>query len=187
MLSETGRFVNTNTVNDLYENERVVLYSEYFNATPKILWRQTASYPIATLDTRGGGFGRSIQSGMLKYGVNLDIRYVLAIMNSRFFRWIYTQSVKEGGRVFPQVKWAKLAKLPFPLLDISKKTGKAKHDKLVSLADTMLDIKKREKDAMMRTKTIIERQIASTDAAINGLVYQLYGLTDEEIKIVEGE
>jgi hypothetical protein len=32
----------------------------------------------------------------------------------------------------------------------------------------------------------VERQIAQTDAALDRLVYQLYGLTDAEIAIVEG-
>ena len=34
-------------------------------------------------------------------------------------------------------------------------------------------------------RTAIERQIQATDAQIDQLVYQLYGLTEEEIKIVE--
>ena len=35
-------------------------------------------------------------------------------------------------------------------------------------------------------KTRIERDVAATDKAIDNLVYELYGLTDEEIAIVEG-
>lgn len=35
-------------------------------------------------------------------------------------------------------------------------------------------------------KTVIERQITATDQQINQLVYELYGLTEKEIKIVEG-
>jgi type II restriction/modification system DNA methylase subunit YeeA len=35
-------------------------------------------------------------------------------------------------------------------------------------------------------KTVIQRQIDSTDRRIDELVYELYGLTEEEIKIVEG-
>ena len=31
------------------------------------------------------------------------------------------------------------------------------------------------------------QQIAATDKEINALVYQLYGLTDEEIAVVEGK
>lgn len=36
-------------------------------------------------------------------------------------------------------------------------------------------------------KNLIERQIEATDKQIDALVYELYGLTEEEIKIVEGE
>ncbi|HNQ77371.1 MAG TPA: hypothetical protein PKJ37_00425 [Acidobacteriota bacterium] len=36
-------------------------------------------------------------------------------------------------------------------------------------------------------KTIIQRQINATDKEIDRLVYELYELTPEEIKIVEGQ
>jgi hypothetical protein len=40
----------------------------------------------------------------------------------------------------------------------------------------------------MNTKsTLLQRQIASTDAQIDELVYELYGLTEEEIRLVEGK
>jgi len=35
-------------------------------------------------------------------------------------------------------------------------------------------------------RTLLERQIAATDQQIDQLVYDLYGLTEEEIGIVEG-
>ena len=34
-------------------------------------------------------------------------------------------------------------------------------------------------------KTVLKTQIDATDTAIDQLVYELYGLTDDEIKIVE--
>jgi hypothetical protein len=36
-------------------------------------------------------------------------------------------------------------------------------------------------------KKLVKREIESTDRQINALVYNLYGLTDEEIRIVEGK
>ena len=36
-------------------------------------------------------------------------------------------------------------------------------------------------------KEMIQRQIAATDKEIDRLVYDLYGLTPDEIAIVEGE
>ena len=39
---------------------------------------------------------------------------------------------------------------------------------------------------MPNEKAMLQRQIESTDAQIDKLVYALYGLTEEEIRIVEG-
>ena len=36
-------------------------------------------------------------------------------------------------------------------------------------------------------KEALERQIAATDRRIDELVYEVYGLTEEEVRIVEGE
>jgi hypothetical protein len=37
-----------------------------------------------------------------------------------------------------------------------------------------------------KERTMLSRQIEATDGAIDKLVYELYGLTEEEIAIVEG-
>jgi len=58
---------------------------------------------------------------------------------------------------------------------------------MVTLVTQMLDLNKRLQDAKLEhEKTQLSRQIAATDGAIDKLVYELYGLTEEEIKIVEG-
>jgi hypothetical protein len=45
---------------------------------------------------------------------------------------------------------------------------------------------KRLQDAKLEhMKTLLQRQIEATDAAIDTLVYELYGLTEEEMKVVE--
>ena len=64
---------------------------------------------------------------------------------------------------------------------------KAQHDKLVSLVDNMLELQKKYYEARMdRDKELYERQINIVDAQIDRLVYDLYGLTEKEIKIIEG-
>ena len=61
-----------------------------------------------------------------------------------------------------------------------------KHDKLVTLVDNMLKLQKKHHDARMkRDKELYERQIKMVDAQIDRLVYDLYGLTEEEVKVVE--
>jgi hypothetical protein len=62
------------------------------------------------------------------------------------------------------------------------------HDRRVTLVTQILDLNKRLQDARLeQEKTLLSRQIEATDAAIDTLVYELYGLTDEEIAIVEGK
>ncbi|MDM7920373.1 MAG: hypothetical protein QUS12_14585 [Methanosarcina sp.] len=62
----------------------------------------------------------------------------------------------------------------------------AKHDKMVSLVEQMLELnKKLDNSRLGIEKEMIQRRIEATDAEINRLVYQLYNLTEEEIKIVE--
>ena len=66
-------------------------------------------------------------------------------------------------------------------------TVKAQHDKLVSLVDKMLELRKKYHDAIMeRDNELYERQIMIGDTQIDRLVYDLYGLTEEEVKVVEG-
>lgn len=63
---------------------------------------------------------------------------------------------------------------------------KAAHDRMVKLVEQMLELHRQI--AAVRTpqeKTALERQITATDAEIDRLVYQLYGLTADEIKTVE--
>jgi hypothetical protein len=64
---------------------------------------------------------------------------------------------------------------------------KAQHDKLVALVDKMFGLQKKYHEAKMeRDKELYERQIKIVDTQIDKLVYELYGLTEGEIKVVEG-
>ena len=52
----------------------------------------------------------------------------------------------------------------------------------------MLSLNKKLSEAKSpQAKEILQRQIEATDKQIDQLVYKLYDLTDEEIKIVESE
>ena len=73
------------------------------------------------------------------------------------------------------------------MMDSSYLTEKAQHKKLVALVDTMLELQKKHHDARMeQDKELYERQIKIVDAQIDRLVYDLYGLTEEEVKEVDG-
>ena len=66
-------------------------------------------------------------------------------------------------------------------------TDKAQHENMVSLVERMLALHKNHQSAKTpQEKESVQRQVEpSADGAIDKLVYELYGLTEEEIKIVE--
>ena len=62
--------------------------------------------------------------------------------------------------------------------------NKAWHDKLVSLVERLLELHKRS-PRLPQEQEMVKREVESTDGRIDRLVYELYGLTEDEIKIVE--
>jgi hypothetical protein len=72
-------------------------------------------------------------------------------------------------------------------LSIPPVANRARHDKLASLVQRMLDLHRQKQAAAGdSTRTRLEREIHVTDEQIDRLVYELYSLTEEEIAIVEG-
>ena len=78
-------------------------------------------------------------------------------------------------------------RLPIRKIDFSNPADKARHDRMVALVERMLDLHKQF--AVMKTdhaKTNLQRQMDATDEQIDKFVYELYELTPDEIKVVEG-
>ncbi|KAF0144076.1 MAG: hypothetical protein FD156_2120 [Nitrospirae bacterium] len=116
-----------------------------------------------------------------------DINYILALLNSKLFVFLYRLISLEEGRVLAQVKPTVINHLPIRTIDFNNSSEKAIHDKLVSLVDRMLDLhKKKNSLPLSAEREKIEREIVITDEKIDGIVYGLYGVTEEERKIIEG-
>ena len=76
--------------------------------------------------------------------------------------------------------------MPIRVLDLKQKRQKTQHDRVLSLVDQMQDLQTRIATAKSDlAKASLERQITATDRQIDQLVYELYELTPDEIKIVE--
>lgn len=115
------------------------------------------------------------------------LEYLLALVNSRLLRWYFPKvsaSFRGGWR---SANRQFLSQLPIRPISFSDPADKSRHDRMVSLVESMLALHKRHALATSeREKTVLQRQIDATDRKIDKLVYDLYGLTAEEIAIVEG-
>jgi len=115
--------------------------------------------------------------------------YLLGLLNSRlgYFYFRHTCAGLEGKkeadlRFFGQY----LEGFPIRTIDSTDPADVARHDRMVALVTQMLDLHKRlAAEGVPHEKASLQRRIESTDRQIDALGYELYGLTPEEIKVVE--
>jgi hypothetical protein len=173
-----------------FDMKKVIVFGgtknlEKHQTSPKILLRKTGNVIYAALDNEGIFVEQSVYLVLPHGGVNPH--FLCAVLNSKAMDYIYKNHFITNPDAFPYIQHYDLEKLPIPILDLSQKADKDKHDKLVSFVDQMLALKKKEQaEIVPQTKTMIGRQIQALDKQIDALVYGLYGLTEDEIKVVEG-
>ena len=86
---------------------------EIFEVPEKILLRQTASYPICTIDTQQFYTLDTVHNGLL-ISEDYLIKFLLALLNSKLLKFLYESSINEDGKVFAQVKIIYVDPLPIP-------------------------------------------------------------------------
>jgi hypothetical protein len=91
----------------------------------------------------------------------------------------------KGGRL----RWFRqdVMKIPIRHINFSNPSDVTLHDRTLQLVEQMLDLHKHLHATKTEDNRVrYQRQIDATDREIDMLVYELYGLTDKEIRIVEG-
>jgi hypothetical protein len=160
----------------------------------KILTPSIANRTSFTLDTTdhyyfvgsggggGGGYGITLKD---EYQ-SLTYFYILGLLNSKLIDWFLKQTSSPYRGGYYSYNRQYIENIPIRTIDFSSSEEKAQHDKLVSLVENMLDLQKKyHATRMERDKELYERQIKVVDKQIDKLVYDLYGLTKEEVKVVE--
>jgi type I restriction-modification system DNA methylase subunit len=153
----------------------------------KILVRKTSDKIIACLDLYGYYFDSLAYSIQLLPNTRESIYYFLGLLNSKLLGYIHDGYSMNKNKVFAKVLATNLKKLPIRPINFDNQKDNANHDKMVELVERMLDLHKQLHAAKLpQAQTLLQRQINAADRQIDRLVYDLYGLTEEEIKIVEG-
>jgi len=140
--------------------------AKYFD--PKILLRQTGDSLMAAYDDKNLLCLNNLHVGNLK-NKSSSLKYVLALLNSKLLNYYYTLISLETGRTMAQIDIETLEELP-----IKESTV----DIRISISDLIDKI---------FTANIASKQseIVDLEDQIDQLVYKLYGLTPEEVGIVE--
>jgi len=165
------------------------IYPKNFNVMPlpKIFVPDIAPKSSFSLDKTGEYYFTGGAAG--GYGIliaeNYSREYVLGLLNSKLLEWYLQQfsTSMRGGWYSYEARY--IRKLPVRTINFDDPAETAQHAEMVALVERMLALHE-QKPQSPREKEMLQRQIEMTDATIDRLVYQLYGLTEEEIGIVEG-
>lgn len=146
----------------------------------KIVIRQTGDSLISVLDTEK--FLTMKNTHIILPTSDLDLKYCLCLLNSKLMTYYFRTLNPEKGEALAEVKAEYVKQLPV------KRVSKENQQPFINLVDKMLSLNEKlqeigDKSTMEKEK--IQKEIQKTDNEIDELVYQLYGITEEEKKIIE--
>lgn len=142
--------------------------AKIFEKNEKIIVRQTSDKLIAAII--GSGFVmRNNTHILLTENPDYKLKYILALINSRLFDFIYWTINPEKGEALAEVKAMHLNQLPIKFADNKTQT------KIEILVDEITTYKLKDNSI----------DISDLENQIDQLIYELYELTEEEIKIIE--
>jgi hypothetical protein len=158
-------------------------YEKFQNA--KIIYPDIATSCRFYLDL-DGYFGSNTN-----YFIPSGDKYLLGILNSRLAQFYFIQvcaGLEGGNTVYLRFFGQYMEDFPVRPISFSNPGDVKRHDSIVVLVDRILNLHRQLAAAQTPAeKSVLQRQIEATDAEIDRLVYALYGLSEEEIKIVEGK
>ncbi|MCF8036778.1 MAG: Eco57I restriction-modification methylase domain-containing protein, partial [Desulfobacteraceae bacterium] len=163
-----------------YEIQDTIDYYEEFEK-PKIMLPDISLRGNFAMDEAGGKYCVNTA-----YIIASSEPYLLGILNSSLITFFYKNiaSTYRGG--YLRFIYQYLMVLPVPVINFSNTSEKARHDQMVALVDQMLTLNRQlEQTRTAHEKKMLERQIQAVDKRIDQLAYQLYNLTDDEIRIIE--
>ncbi|MBN1323479.1 MAG: Eco57I restriction-modification methylase domain-containing protein [Methanotrichaceae archaeon] len=164
-----------------YEVQDTIDYYAEFEK-PKILWPEIAGSARFTFD------GSYLYGNNKLYLIPITDYYLLGLLNSSLMKlFIHNVCTDLQGNSY-NFSAIFIMKSPIRTIDFSDPQDVARHDHMVSLVERMLDLHKQLSESKTpQEQTALQRRIEATDKQIDVLVYELYDLTEDEIKIVEGQ
>lgn len=152
--------------------------SEIFEAEEKIIVRQTGDRIIATL------IGANIICrNNLHVIISNEINHklILGILNSKLTDFFYFQINPERGEALAEVKKQHVEQLPIP-----KNISEKQQTEIIKLVEQLLQLNQELQQTSLSDKAEqLKHRIGHVEDKINQIVYELYELTREEIKLIE--
>ncbi len=151
-----------------------------FLTKEKIIFRRVANRPIGTMDTSQFYGLHTLVVMNLKSGVNYNIRYLLAIFNSKLMSYYFQKVFASTKTVFSEIGARQVEELPIKIAEDKS------FQKIINLVNRIIYLNKHlVKNLEEAEKTKTKEEIQCVDNEIDETVCEIYGITEEEQKIIE--
>ena len=138
---------------------------------------------VATIIDPPAHFADSTNSITASSTSSYKLEYLLGLLNSHLIQWRFKLTSTNNN-----VGTNELESLPFRQIDFSDPAEKTMHDQMVARVQTLLVAKQQLAHAQIdKGKIYYKNRCTALERQIDQLVYNLYGLTDEEIANIEGK
>jgi type I restriction-modification system DNA methylase subunit len=127
--------------------------------------------------------------GCYVFGLREDVdpHYIMALLNSTLFVFLYRLLALEEGRVLAQVKPTLLGEMPIRVIDPQSKGDIEAHDRLVQLSTDLENLQQRLRDSSSEhEKRTILRHVERNREEIDQIAYGLYEMSSAEIGLILG-
>ena len=157
--------------------------SETIYRQDRICIRQIGATPVATFVPANIFTLNTIYNVYLKEKDLADLKFLLGIINSNATKYFWKKNNSDEKKTFPKIKKEAILSIPVPTIN---KENKNLHDGVAKLVNQLLQLHSEKAAIKLQTKVSqLDGKIEYCESRINEIVYQLYELTEEEIKIVE--
>lgn len=172
---------------DKSKKEYANLVAPKYFEEPKILLREIAFNIECCYDDKGFYTLNKVYS--VQPTSQYDLKYILALLNSKLLSFYFRNKFEEAHVQNNYLQFKKIYTSQIPIRKIKFSDGKKKsqYGAVIKLSDKTLNLYKDlwESEENSDQWASIKSEIEKTDKKIDAEVYKLYGLTSEEIKIVE--
>ena len=170
VYSDKGNYVNFDK-SKIHSNDK----EEVYLAKKKILLRKTGRELTACIDENQYFTIQSLYNIVVK-NKNYTEQYLLALLNSKLFTYIYNKFFITNPEVFPYIKRRHLDKFPI------KKISSIEQKSFVEIVNKILAITKNVDYLQNEAQ---QKKVKEYENQIDRLVYKLYNLNEKEIETVE--
>ncbi len=114
-----------------------------------------------------------------------NLKFLLGIINSKTTSFFWKKNNSDEKKTFPKIKKEAILSIKVPVIT---KNNESLQIEIVKLVDQLLKLNEEKANEKLQSRiSQLESKIDYCENRIDEIVYLLYDLTEEEIKIVEGK